>query len=57
MGVYEPGVISRLEDVKGDGRPDAIVTESGTCHGNIGQLLAAQPTEERTVAAVDRQPA
>ena len=46
LGVYEPGAISKVEDINGDGRPEALVTEGGICYGNIGMrfwLLSQQP--------------
>ncbi|MFO1261258.1 MAG: hypothetical protein U1E68_09325 [Sphingomonadaceae bacterium] len=34
---YEPGTISDVKDLNGDGRPEAIVTEGGSyCYGNTG---------------------
>lgn len=34
---YEPGAISEIRDINGDGRPEAIVTEGGSyCYGNTG---------------------
>tara|TARA_B110001454_G_scaffold185493_1_gene181717 strand:+ start:303 stop:809 length:507 start_codon:yes stop_codon:yes gene_type:complete len=34
---YEPGTISDVRDINGDGRPEAIVTEGGSyCYGNTG---------------------
>ena len=34
---YEPGTIARAEDLNGDGRPEAVVTEGSTfCYGNTG---------------------
>jgi hypothetical protein len=47
-GSYEPGVIETYEDLNGDGRPEAVVTEGGTyCYGNTGAgfwLLSRQPS-------------
>ncbi|WP_257558147.1 hypothetical protein [Sphingobium sp. CFD-2] len=46
MGAYEPGAISKVEDLNGDGRLEALVTEGGTCYGNVGTrfwLLSQQP--------------
>lgn len=37
MGIYEAGRVSKLEDLNGDGRPEAVLIESGICYGNIGQ--------------------
>src|SRR3954452_5613735 len=37
QGSYEPGAIETFEDLNGDGRPEAVVTEgSGFCYGNPG---------------------
>jgi hypothetical protein len=34
---YTPGVIETFEDLNGDGRPEAVVTEGGTyCYGDTG---------------------
>lgn len=34
---YEPGAISEIRDINGDGRPEAVVTEGGSyCYGNTG---------------------
>jgi hypothetical protein len=34
---YAPGAIEQVKDLNGDGRPDAVVTESGgICYGNTG---------------------
>jgi len=38
---YQPGKIEKMEDVNGDGRPDAVITEgSGFCYGNTGVAYA-----------------
>jgi len=43
---YTPGTIEKMEDINGDGRPEAIVTEGGAmCYGMTGQsfwLLSQQ---------------
>jgi len=36
MGSYEGGGVSEVRDINGDGRPEAIVMETGICYGNIG---------------------
>ena len=37
---YEPGTISEVKDLNGDGRPEAIVTEGTTfCYGMTGQAF------------------
>jgi len=37
---YEPGAISEVKDLNGDGRPEAIVTEGTTyCYGMTGQAF------------------
>jgi hypothetical protein len=34
---YSPGVIQMVDDLNGDGRPEAIITEGGSyCYGNAG---------------------
>ena len=34
---YVPGAIEKVEDLNGDGRPEAIITESGSsCYGDTG---------------------
>jgi hypothetical protein len=34
---YEPGTIQTVEDLDGDGRPEAVVTEGGSyCYGDTG---------------------
>jgi hypothetical protein len=36
-GYYGPGQIESYQDLNGDGRPEAVVTEGGTfCYGNTG---------------------
>lgn len=43
---YEPGSITTFQDLNGDGRPEAVITEGGgLCYGNTGQnfwLLSKQ---------------
>lgn len=40
-GVYDPGRISDVRDLDGDGLPEAIVSESSYfCYGNVGNLFA-----------------
>jgi|GEM_PF-641093 len=35
---YQPGALSELRDLNGDGQPEAVLTEGGSfCHGNTGQ--------------------
>lgn len=35
---YSPGAVERVEDLNGDGRPEAIIVEGGTyCFGMTGQ--------------------
>jgi hypothetical protein len=45
---YEPGAIETYRDLNGDGRPEAVVTESSVyCYGNTGtafRLLTKLPT-------------
>ena len=45
---YEPGRIDSFDDLNGDGRPEAVVTEGGgICYGNTGThfwLLSKQAT-------------
>lgn len=37
---YEPGSISEIRDINGDGRPEAVVTEGGSyCYGNTGMAF------------------
>lgn len=37
---YGPGAIEQVKDLNGDGRPDAVVIESGSyCYGNTGQAF------------------
>lgn len=36
MGSYGGGGVSEVRDLNGDGRPEALVTETGICYGNIG---------------------
>lgn len=46
MGAYDPGAISKVEDMNSDGRSEALVTEGGACYGNTGMrfwLLSQRP--------------
>jgi hypothetical protein len=38
--VYDPGRIEQVKDLNGDGRPEALVIESGSyCYGNTGEAF------------------
>ena len=49
------GQISEVRDINGDGRPEVIITETGTaCHGMAGEgfsLLSLQPDGRWTLMA------
>ena len=55
---YEPGAITQVGDLNGDGLPEALVTEGGTyCYGNTGSgfTLVSRQADGRWTALYQSQ--